>query len=129
MRRIGVLRELRLALRFLTVGGLATGLHMGVSLGLALLGGAPEQTANLGAFLCAMGVSFLGNYHWTFASTRSYARSLPRFLIVACTGFAASAVLIDLLAGVPGLAAPARLILGALAIPAITFLASRIWVY
>lgn len=72
--------------RYLVVGGAGTLLHLAVMLAtVELLGWAVTWGAVLG-FLSALLVSFVANYRWTFASTRSPLATLCRYTVVSVSG-------------------------------------------
>ncbi|MDU4056600.1 MULTISPECIES: GtrA family protein [Pseudomonas] len=111
-------------LRFALVGAAATGVHMAVAA--LLLGGWnwPAYIANLGAFLVAFGVSYLGHRYLTFAR----AGSPWRFLLVALAGFGLNNLLLTglLACGVPVLYA---LLAATALVPVFSYLLSSLWVF
>jgi dolichyl-phosphate beta-glucosyltransferase len=77
--------------RYVGVGGLGTLVHYAVLTALVeLMRVAPAQATVAGA-LAGAGVNYFLNYHFTFASAASHARTLPRFLTVAGLGVVANA--------------------------------------
>lgn len=121
--------ELRILAKFSAVGVLATLLHLAISLNLVHFVGVPAQRANLIAFGFALVVSFVGNYFWTFRSSRSYFASIVRFAAVSGTGYFASAAIIATLARLSSLPPEVQLIAAAAAFPVISYIASRLWIY
>jgi len=111
-------------LRFALVGAVATGVHMAVATLLLGLCGWPPYVANLGAFLVAFAVSYLGHRHVTFAR----AGSPWRFLLVALGGFGLNNLLLTglLACGVPALAA---LLVATALVPVFSYLLSSLWVF
>ncbi len=111
-------------LRFALVGAAATLVHMAVATLLLGLCSWPAYPANLGAFLVAFGVSYLGHRHITFAR----AGSPWRFLLVALAGFGLNNLLLTgLLAwGVPPLYA---LVAATALVPVFSYLLSSLWVF
>lgn len=92
-----------------------------------LLGGGgnwPAYIANLGAFLVAFGVSYLGHRYLTFAR----AGSPWRFLLVALAGFGLNNLLLTglLACGVPVLYA---LLAATALVPVFSYLLSSLWVF
>lgn len=122
-----VLREVLTAARFGVVGLAATALHIGVVWILLSHTALPALLANLIAFLCAFGISFTGNYIWTFSAPGSPGRAMRRFFLISLAAFIANSMLLAaILAGgwlSPRLAAVASASMA----PSITFLASRLW--
>lgn len=122
-----LLREMIIASRFTLVGLTATGVHILVLWLLIGHTGIPTLLANLFAFLTAFGISFAGNYIWTFSAPGQPYKAVRRFLLISVSAFSINTLLLaTLLAGNwldPAHAAMAC----AIAIPAITFFASRLW--
>jgi putative flippase GtrA len=122
-------RELLLASRFGLVGITATGVHMLVVLLLIETTSLPVLAANLFAFLTAFGVSFAGNYVWTFGSPGSPKTAMRRFLLVSVTAFAANTALLALLTKVSAVGPAPAAIGAAILIPVMTFVGSRTWAF
>lgn len=119
--------ELALAGRFGIVGGAATLSHMSIVWLLITVGNTPVLAANLAAFLCAFFVSFAGHYKWTFCAPGNPRRAILRFLLIASAGFAANNGLLIILLGAGWLSPPGAAVVAVGIIPAVTFLASRLW--
>lgn len=81
----GLLRQL---MKFVTVGGGATALHLLTALALNSLVQIAPLRANFAAFLVASFVSYMGNCYWTFDGTSRHVFSFPRFaaLSLSCFG-------------------------------------------
>ena len=81
----GLLRQL---MKFVTVGGGATALHVLTALALNSLVQIAPLRANFAAFLVASFVSYMGNWYWTFDGTSRHVFSIPRFaaLSLSCFG-------------------------------------------
>lgn len=111
-------------LRFALVGSVATLVHMAVAALLLQRWGWPAHGANLGAFLVAFVVSYLGHRHITFAR----AGSPWRFLLVALAGFGLNNLLLTglLACGVPALYA---LLVATALVPVFSYLLSSGWVF
>jgi putative flippase GtrA len=122
-------RELRLASRFGLVGIVATGVHMLVVLLLIQTTNLFVLVANLLAFLTAFGVSFVGNYVWTFGSPGSPRTAMHRFLLVSITAFSANMCLLALLTQWAALEPATAAITAATVIPAMTYIGSRSWAF
>lgn len=121
------LTELLVAARFGVVGITATTLHIGVVWILIAYSTLPALVANLIAFICAFGLSFTGNYIWTFSAPGSPGRAMRRFFLISMVAFMAnSTLLLTLLTG--GWLSPLRAAVASAAIvPGISFIASRLW--
>jgi len=93
----------------------------------------PGYASLLSAVLiCAIGVSYLGHLRLSFQvdwNQADHLNRLPRFVIVALGGFALSQLALGLAFGL--LHFPLSLALGAavVVIPAVTFVANRVWVF
>ena len=79
---------LRQISRFGFVGVLATATHVGVGMGLHRGVDMAPLWANLVAFCCALGVSFLGQTRLTFPGAAADGGAFLRFTTVAITGLA-----------------------------------------
>ncbi|HUQ35353.1 MAG TPA: GtrA family protein [Aestuariivirga sp.] len=79
---------LRQAVKFISVGGGATLVHVLAALTLNGLMHVAPLRANFLAFLVASCVSYLGNWFWTFDGSSSHVFSLPRFAALSLTCFA-----------------------------------------
>lgn len=79
---------LRLA-SFVAVGCAAAAVHFGVVVFLVSGHGVPPLAANIGGWLVAFVVSFLGQWQLTFrAHGAPWLRALRRFFVLSLTGFA-----------------------------------------
>jgi putative flippase GtrA len=116
-------------LRFGAVGGLATLTHVGVAIaaeaGLTL---AP-QLANLAGYLVAVVVSYTGHALVTFKAPVQSAGRFLRFILVSLLGLATSSGTVWLTTGVLGLAFPVAMLCVAVAVPMVTYLGMRFWVF
>ncbi|MGF1552261.1 MAG: GtrA family protein [Paracoccaceae bacterium] len=121
--------ELATFLRFASVGAVATLVHLSVSAAALGLAGASAQIANGAGFAVAFAVSYLGHYHVTFRSRRAHRVGLSRFALVALSGYAVSVLALGALAGVEALPEALRLGLAIATIPAVNYVAGRLWVY
>ena len=116
------------AARFGAVGLLATVVHVVVAIALVEFAKVPVFWANMGAFCTAVFVSYLGNHHWTFACQGAHARYFPRFISIAALGLALGQILVWAITEAGGNYRVAVLTV-AVAVPAFTFLASRLFVF
>lgn len=124
-----MLAEARRIARFGIVGVAATLTHMAVAnTALRLLTASPYAASAMG-FMVAFGVSYLGHYHFTFAGEGAHGKSLPRFFLVALSGFLASLVVLRGIAGYGGVPQAVSLTLSILVIPGLSYLAARAWAF
>jgi putative flippase GtrA len=121
------LREFLFVSRFGLVGLAATAVHMLIVWLLIEMITVPILVANLIAFLTAFGVSFTGNYVWTFASPGSPKSAMCRFFLISSGAFAANTVILALLARSEWLTPALAALCAAVVIPLITYVASRLW--
>ena len=115
--------------RFAVVGVAATLCHYAVAVALAGGAGAPVQVAHVAGFLSAVPVSFLGHYHWTFASRTRYARAARRFFAVAVAAFLVSAVVLQMLTRLATWDVAVEFLVCVLVIPAASYVINRMFVF
>lgn len=75
------------AAKFGFVGIAATVVHVIAALGFNTLLHVPPLRANFLAFLTAFGVSYAGNWFWTFGAASRHRAAFPRFAALAVTCF------------------------------------------
>ena len=117
-------------LRFAGVGGIATLTHYGVAVGLVYVLALHPELANVGGFLVAFGVSFIGHWCWTFRDQPSRFRfALPAFFLVAGGFFLLNAFLFHLLLARSEMRFELALLMVQALIVVLTFLAGKYWVF
>lgn len=121
------LTELVIAARFAAVGVTATTLHIGVVWTLITYSELHELIANLIAFICAFGLSFSGNYIWTFSAPGSPGRAMRRFFLISMIAFLANNTLLLALLASSWLSPSRAAVASAAIVPGISFIASRLW--
>lgn len=115
--------------RFGAVGGLATLTHVLVAIvAEAALVLAP-QLANLAGYLVAVLVSYTGHALVTFKAPVQSAARFLRFILVSLLGLATSSATVWVTTGVLGLAFPVAMLCVAVAVPVVTYLGMRFWVF
>lgn len=119
--------EAILASRFALVGVAATLIHVLVVWMLIAKHDVAVFTANIVAFLTAFGVSFSGNYFWTFGTPGRPGRAARRFFFISGTAFVANNALLGALTVMNYLPPDIAAVTAAAAIPPITYGASRLW--
>ena len=123
------LAEARRIIRFGMVGVAATLTHIAVAnAALAFLIVSPYASSAVG-FAVAFAVSYLGHYHFTFAKDSGHGQSLPRFFLVALTGFLGSLLVLKVIAAPGAIPQAVSLTLSILVIPGLTYLAARVWAF
>ena len=120
-------RETVIAARFGLVGMAATGVHILVVSLLLAATVTPTLVANTLAFLTAFGISFTGNYLWTFRSPGAPSRAMRRFLLISVSAFAVNSFILAAILRARWLPPFYAAIVSATVVPLITFLASRLW--
>ena len=121
------MQTLRQIFRFGFVGIVATAVHVGVGLGLHEGAGMRPLWANLIAFCCALGVSFLGQTRLTFPDATADGGAFARFAVVAVSGLGLNQSIVWLVTSV--FASPYWLALAIIlcTVPGITFLLLKFW--
>lgn len=119
----------RQAAVFAAVGLAATGTHVAAALALRTFAGLSPLRANLLAYLCAVGVSYLGNARLTFGRPALRGGQFARFLVVSLLGLCVTQGLTWLLVDQAGWPFAAGLAVVAVATPTATFAASRLWAF
>ena len=121
------MQTLRQISRFGFVGIVATAVHVGVGLGLHEGAGLRPLWANLVAFGCALGVSFLGQTRLTFPDAAADGGAFVRFAVVAVSGLGLNQSIVWLVTSV--FARPYWLALAIVifTVPGITFLLLKFW--
>lgn len=80
------------------IGVLATIVHIASALALHYFGNVPPLWANFLAFLSAFGVSYWGNWRWTFSAVASHLHALPKYFFLSLAGFLVNQTLVYLTA-------------------------------
>lgn len=116
--------------RFGVVGVAATVTHYLTAAAAAVAINA--YAANLAGYLAAVGISYHGHKHWTFRARRprtSRTGQFPRFVVVSVSALGLSELVLHL--GLHTLALPRAwaLLLAVLAVPPVTFVTTRFWVF
>ncbi|MFT5698324.1 MAG: putative flippase GtrA [Desulforhopalus sp.] len=120
-------REAALAVRFGIVGTIATVIHLLVVALLISETSLPTLSANTLAFMTASGLSFTGNYLWTFQSPGGPGKAMCRFLFISVSAFSINTLILAALLQTDYLSPFFSAVFSALVVPAITFFASRLW--
>jgi len=114
---------------FALVGLASTATHVGGALIARIALGLDPLAANLGGYLCAVGVSYLGNAWLTFRRPAARAAQALRFFIVSLAGLALGQGLTWLLSGQLGWPFPITLAVVVLAVAALSFTLQRVWAF
>lgn len=122
-------RTLLQGLRFASVGGVATVIHVLVAWLAVRAGSATPLWGNAAGFACAFGVSYAGHFRWTFAARAAHGASLPRFLTVALGGWGVSSALVWALAGGGRWGIELALVAVFLVVPPATWALSAAWAF
>jgi putative flippase GtrA len=114
---------------FLIVGLAATAVHAVAALVARELGGLTPIAATTTGYLCAVGVSYLGNARFTFGRPVLHGAQFVRFLVVSLIGFMANLAITHTLSD--RLHWPFLATLGVIVvvIPALSFTASKVWAF
>jgi putative flippase GtrA len=114
---------------FFVVGLAATAVHALAALAARDLGHLSPVAATAVGYLCAVGVSYLGNARFTFGRPALHGPQFLRFMVVSLAGFAVNAGLTWLLSNRLGWPFPATLAVIVVVIPALSFTAARLWAF
>ena len=114
---------------FAVVGLAATAVHALAALAAHELAGAAPMTATVTGYLCAVGVSYLGNARFTFGRPAMDAAQFARFLVVSLVGFAANLGITYGLAERLRWPFPATLAVIVVVIPALSFAGAKLWAF
>jgi putative flippase GtrA len=114
---------------FLVVGLAATAVHAAASLAARDLGHLVPMMATTVGYLCAVGVSYLGNARITFGRPVLHGAQFARFLVVSLIGFAANLAITHVLSDRLHWPFPATLGIIVVVIPALSFTASKVWAF
>ncbi len=115
--------------RFLSVGVLATLLHVCAALLVQKAFAWPAQQANLIGFLSAFSFSYFGHARHTFKVYPARAGHLQRFFVVAFLGLCISSTITLLVTEVFRASFAAAMLAVAICVPALTFVASKFWAF
>lgn len=114
---------------FLIVGLAATAVHAVCSLAARQFAHLTPMLATTFGYLCAVGVSYLGNARFTFGRPVLHGAQFARFLVVSLIGFAANLAVTHLFADVLKWPFVAALGVVVVLIPALSFTASKLWAF
>ena len=120
----------RQLLKFGVVGASAAAVHMLVVIALVQQLALHPLLANIGAFLTAFIVSYVGHRQWTFeAQNQSHASTGPKFFLVAVLGFISNEALFYLFLNYLPLPYYVSLFIVLILVAASTFILSKIWAF
>ncbi len=114
---------------FAVVGAAATLTHVAAALAARELAGLSPMQANFVGYICAVGVSYLGNARFTFRRAVLHGPQFARFVAVSLAGLALTQGLTWLLVEQLGWPFWAGLAVVAVAVPALSFVLQRLWAF
>jgi putative flippase GtrA len=114
---------------FAVVGLAATAVHALVALLVREMAAATAIQATVSGYICAVGVSYLGNARFTFGRPAWHGAQFVRFLVVSLAGFGANLGLTWLLANRLRWPFPAVLAVIVVVIPALSFAGAKLWAF
>ena len=115
--------------RYAGAGVIGTAAHYAVLVALVQGAGSGVVIASTAGAVTGAAINYLLNHRFTFASTESHRRALPRFAVVAVAGIAVNALV---LAGMLTLVGPHYLVAqvaATLAVLVAGYLANRTWTF
>ena len=114
---------------FALVGLAATAVHALVALAARDLGHTGAIASTVSGYVCAVGVSYLGNARFTFGRPALHGPQFVRFLIISLAGLGANLGITWLLVERLGWPFKAALAVIVVVIPAMSFVFSKIWAF
>lgn len=114
---------------FALVGLASTATHVGGALAAQVWLGLSPLASNFAGYLCALGVSYLGNARLTFRRPVARGGQALRFFLVSLAGLALGQGLTWALTGPAGWPFPAALAVVVLAVAALSFTLQRLWAF
>lgn len=114
---------------FAVVGLAATAVHALMSLAARAALGVTAIEATFVGYVCSVGVSYLGNARFTFGRPALHGRQFLRFLVVSLIGLGANLGITWLLVNRLGWPFKAALAVVVVVIPALSFVASKLWAF
>lgn len=114
---------------FALVGVAATAVHALLALAAREFAGATAIQATFVGYVCAVGVSYLGNARFTFGRPALHGRQFVRFLVVSLAGLAANLAITWLLVNRLGWPFKAALAVVVVVIPTLSFAAAKLWAF
>jgi putative flippase GtrA len=115
--------------KFISVGVLATGLHVATALGLNQFVGVEALRSNFVAFGVATLWSYLGNWAWTFGGQDRLKSSAPKFLAMSSIAFALNQAIVYWVTRVEGQPLAVAMIPVVVVIPAFSFWLARTHIF
>ncbi len=116
-------------LRFASIGFLSTVTH-GVVLNVLVLGvGIHPTLANVGAFLTAFGVSYLGHYYFSFRSNNTHVETASKYFIAALVGLSINTLIFAVIVNWMNLHYMIAFAAAIVILPPIMFLISKKFVF
>lgn len=117
------------ASRFFGVGGMATFTHVTAAYLATLAFPIPPLGANLVGFVCAVGVSYFGNFYWTFGKRTEHSRHFARFAVSSIICFLLSNGIVFVTTTLLKWRFEAALFLIVMAIPPLSFSLAKFWAF
>jgi len=126
MKLPAVLREANV---FAVVGVAATATQVGVSLAVHAWLRAPQLAATLVGYLCAVGISYLGNSVFTFRRRALHGPQFARFASISALGLLINLAIVYASTRLMGWSYALAQIPVVAIVPAATFLMSKFWAF
>lgn len=115
--------------RFAGVGTTATLVHVSAAFLASQSGAAGPMIANTIGFACAIAVTYLGNFYWSFPGAGSHFHALQRFSIMAGLTLLWTSSVVYIAGSVLDLPFIAALAIILVSAPPANFVVSRVWVF
>lgn len=115
--------------RFISVGVIATLVHIFVAMIVESIFNFTPQVANFSGFCSATGLSYVGHIIFTFEGSSRHAVNLARFIVVSIAGLVASSVITYIVITVLNGPFSLAMMMVAVVVPSLTFLGLKFWAF
>ena len=116
-------------LRYGAAGAVGTALQYAILVALVQFAQAPAVAASTAGAIAGALVNYALNHRWTFASTRSHGRALPRFAAVAVGGIAINAIVMTAMLNLVGAHYLVAQVVATGIVLVVGYLANRAWTF
>lgn len=115
-------------IKYVGIGGLSTLIQFALLILLVKVAQMPEVPASATSYALSSIFNYLANYHYTFASSSSHAKTLPKFVLAVALGLGANTLLFAVFFKVFGHYLLAQLLATGITV-FLNFLVHKLWIY